>query len=99
MPWPGDAGVNRRETVQRHQYRRHTIAQASVDRLADAAVIRLEDRLAAGLGGLAREAFVTGYGGRFAQPRNGACRLRRAIAVDHQPRVALRDQMGVEMFR
>ena len=25
--------------------------------------------------------------------------MRRAIAVDHQPRVALRDQVGVQMFR
>ena len=25
--------------------------------------------------------------------------MRRAVAVDHEPRVALHDQMGVEMFR
>ena len=25
--------------------------------------------------------------------------MRRAVAVDHQPRIALRDQMRVELFR
>ncbi|MGY4301928.1 hypothetical protein ACVWXN_010023 [Bradyrhizobium sp. i1.4.4] len=43
VPGPGDAGINRREAVQRHQHRRPRVVQAAVDRGIDAAVIGLED--------------------------------------------------------
>ena len=99
MPGPRDAGVDRREAVQRHQHRRHTVAQAPVDHLGDAAMVGIEDRLPPRLGRLARKAFVAGDDGRFADARDRARRVGRTVAVDHQPRIALRDQMRVQMLR
>src|ERR1700692_2971259 len=99
MPWPSDAGVNRRETVQRHQHRRNVFAQALVDGLVDAAMVGIEYRPAPRLSRVAPKAFVTGDDSRFADARDRAWRAGRAIAVDHQPRVTLRDQMRVQMFR
>src|ERR1700704_3459870 len=99
MPWPGDPRVNRRKAVQRYQHRRDAIAQAAVDHLGDAAMVGIEYPSAPRFGRVAAKAFVTGYDSRFADARDGARRLWRTIAVDHQPRVALRDQMRVQTFR
>src|SRR6202048_1100341 len=99
MPWPGDAYVKRRKTVTRHQHRRNALAHAPVDHLVDAAMVGIEYRPAPRLGRVAPKAFVAGDDGGFADPRDRAWRARRAIAVDHQPRVTLRDQMRVQMFR
>ena len=56
-------GIDRREAVQRHQHRRHAVAQALVDHLADAAMVGIEDLAAPRLGGLAGEAFIAGNDG------------------------------------
>src|ERR1700692_210114 len=98
MPWPRDAGIDRGKAVQRHQQGWNVVAQAAVDRLIDAAVIGIEDRPAPRLGRRWRDPFIARDDSRLAEARNRAWRLRRTIAVDHQPRIALRDQMGVEMF-
>ena len=99
MPGPDDAGINRRKTMQRHQHRRHARAQARVDDLVDVVMVGIEDRPAPRLGRVAGKAFIARNGGGFADARDRTWRRRRTIAVDHQPRVALRDQMRVEMFR
>ena len=70
-----------------------------VDHLADAAMVGIEDLSAPRLGGIAGEAFIAGNDGRFADARDRTCGVRRPVAVDHQPRIALRDQMRIEMFR
>ena len=98
MPGPRDAGIDGRKAVQRHQHRRHACAAALVDDLADAPVIGIEDLRAPHRGGLARNALVAGNRGRLADARDRACDMGRAVAVDDEPRVALHDQMGVEMF-
>src|SRR5216683_7957663 len=99
MPWPGDPGVNRRKAMQRHQHRRNRIAQAPADDLGDAAMVGIEDLSAPCFGRVAPKAFIAGNDGGFADAWDRAWRARRAVAVDHQPRVTLRDQMRVEMFR
>src|ERR1700726_3152523 len=98
MPWPGDPGIYRRKTVQRPQHRRNGIAQALLDRLADAAMVGIEDRFPPRLDGVAPKTFVAGDDGRFADARDRTWRAGRAVAVDHQPRVALRDQMRVQQL-
>src|SRR6202035_4950575 len=60
-------------------------------------MVGIEDGAAARLGRLAREIFVAGADGGLAEARDRAWRLRRAVAVDQQPRIALRDQMRAEM--
>src|SRR3981081_1394201 len=99
MPWPGDPRGKRRKAVQRHQHRRDSIAQAAVDHLGDAAMVGIEYPSAPRFGRVAAKAFVAGYDSRFAEARDGNSSLWRAIAVDPQPRVALRDQMRVQTFR
>ena len=99
MPGPRDAGINRRETVQRHQHRWPAFVQALVDDLVDPPMIGIEDRTAPHLDRLARQSLIAGNGGGFADQRDRACDMRRPVAVDHQPRIALRDQMGVELLR
>ena len=98
MPGPGDAGINRRETMQRHQHRRPLLAQPRIDHLVDAAMIGIEDRPSPRLGLIARQTLITLDGGRLADARDRAWRRRRPVAVDHQPRVALRDQMRIELL-
>src|ERR1035441_3713641 len=98
MPGPGDAGINRRKTMQRYQHRRPLVAQARTDDLIDAAMIGIEDRLSPRLGRIARQAFIALDGRRFADARDRTWRRRRPVAVDHQPRVALRDQMRIELL-
>ena len=99
VPGPRDAGVSRRKAVQRHQHRRQPVAQATVDDLLDAPVIGIEDGLPPRFRGFARQSFIARYRGGVADQRDRACGMRRAVAVDHQPRIALRDQMRVELFR
>ena len=99
MPWPGDPRVNRRKAVQRNQHRRDAIAQAPVDHLGDAAMVGIEDLSAPRLRRVARKAFVAGDDDGFADNRDRAWRAGRAVAVDYQSRVTLRDQMRVQMFR
>ena len=60
MPGPRDPGIDRREAVQRHQHRRHAVAQAAVDHLVDAAMIGIEHLAAPRLGGLARRPSLPG---------------------------------------
>ena len=50
-------------------------------------------------GRIAPKRFVARYRRRLADARDRACDMRRPVAVDHQPRVTLRDQVRVEMFR
>src|ERR1700722_12780871 len=99
MPGSRDPGIDRRKTVQRYEHRRPAPGEAVVDDLGDVAMIGIEDRLPARFGGGAAERFVAGYRGRLADARDRTWRRRRAIAVDHQPRITLRDQMGIELFR
>ena len=99
MPGPHDAGIDRGKAVQRHQQRGDTIAQPAVDHLVDASVIGIEDRRPPRLGRRCRDPFIAGDDRRLAEARDRARRLRRTIAVDHQPRITLRDQMRVELFR
>src|ERR1700730_9347571 len=99
VPWPRYPGINRREAVQRDQHRRTTFAQPLLDDFGDAAMVGIEYLLVPRLYRVARQAFVAGNQGRFADARDRTWRARRTIAVDHQPRIALRDQMRVEMFR
>src|ERR1700748_2177821 len=97
MPGPGDPGIDGRETMQRHQHRWFGIAQARVDHFSDAAMIGIEDRRTPHLRRFARERFVAGDDGRFADARDRTRYTWRRVAVDHQPRVTLRDQMRIEM--
>src|SRR5258707_14899844 len=99
MPGPRDPRIDSSKTVQRYQHRRDGIAQPPVDDLTDAAMVGIEHRPAPQCRRLAGETFVAGDDGRFADARDRTWRVRRAIAVDHQPRVALRDQMRAEMLR
>src|SRR5436305_10517896 len=69
-----------------------------IDRLADAAMIGFEDRLPPHLGIAAPKCVVAGDDGCFADARDRARRAGRTVAVDHQPRIALRDQMRIELF-
>ena len=62
-------------------------------------MVGIEDLPAPHLGGLARDAVIAGNHGGLADARDRAGRLRRPVAVDHQPRIALRDQMRVELLR
>ena len=75
------------------------IAQAGLDHLVDAAVIGIEDRGPPRFRRIARKPLIAGNDGRLADARDRACRGRRAVAVDHQPRITLRDQMRIELFR
>lgn len=71
---------------------------AAVDRGIDAMVIRLEN-LAPPCRALAvRNPFVARDRGGLGDHGNRACRGRRAVAVDHQPRIALCDQMRIEQL-
>ena len=100
MPGPRDAGINRRETMQRHQHRRHRHragARRSPRRCGDDRDRR--SPRAAPPPPRARWPSLPGIDGRFADARDRTCHVRRAVAVDHQPRIALRDQMRVEMLR
>ena len=60
MPGTRNSGIDRREAVQRYQYRRPAFAQTAVDDLSDAAMIRLENRVAPRVGGCARQALLPG---------------------------------------
>src|SRR3982074_186276 len=99
MPGPGDPGIHRGKTVPAHQHRRKGSGPAGVDHLADAAMVGIEDPAAPRLDRVAGKTFVAGYHRRFADARDRTWRVRRPVAVDHQPRIALRDQGGAEMFR
>src|ERR1700744_5585693 len=99
MPGPRHAGIDRREAVQRHQDGRTPCRHALVDHLVDAAMIGIEDRAPTLLGGFARQSLVAGYDRGFAEQRDRACGPRRAVAVDDEPRIALRDQMRAEHGR
>ena len=48
-------------------------------------------------GGRRRKSFIAGNGRGLADHGNRACGAGRAVAVDHQPRIALRDQMRVHL--
>ena len=98
VPGSRDAGINRRKAVQRHQHRRHGGAAALVDDLADAPVVGIEDLRAPHFRCLARNALIACYRRGLADARDRACGIGRAVAVDDQPRVALHDQMGVEVL-
>src|SRR5215470_16198919 len=60
---------------------------------------RIKNLAAARFGSFARQSLIAGDRGRFADHRYGAWHVRRAVAVDHQPRVSLRDQMRIEQPR
>ena len=62
VPGPRDAGIDRREAVQRHQHRRLSAMQPRLDDLVDAAVIGIEDFAAAHLRGLRRQSLIAGNG-------------------------------------
>ncbi len=73
--------------------------QAIIDDLVDASVIGIENLRAPHLRGFAHQAFIAGDGRCFADARDRTCGTRGAIAVDYQPRVALRDQVRIELPR
>ncbi len=75
------------------------VAHARIDHLVDPTMIGLEDRLPPRIGLLRRDALVAGNDRGFADGRNRARDIRRPVAVDHQPRIALRDQMRTERVR
>ena len=62
-------------------------------------MVGIEDRRPPRRGGVSGQPFIAGDDGRFAETRDRTRRFRRTVAVDHQPRIALRDQVGVEVFR
>src|SRR5258708_24837058 len=62
-------------------------------------MIGIENLLPPYLGRLARERFIAGNHGRLAEARDRARGRERTIAVDHEPRIALRDQSRVELVR
>ena len=70
-----------------------------VDDLVDAAVIGIEDFVTAHLRGLRRQGFIAGNDRGLADARDRACDTRGTVAVDHEPRIALRDQMRAQMIR
>jgi hypothetical protein len=85
--------------MQRHQHRRNAIAQAAVDHFGDAAMVGLEHLPLPRRDGLLGNAFVAGDHRHLADARDRAWRAGWPVAVDHQPRIALRDQVSVELFR
>jgi hypothetical protein len=99
MPGPDDAGIDRRKAVQRHQHGGASRGDPLVDDLVDAAMIGVEDRAAPHLGRLGGQALIAGNGRGLADQRDRACHLRRPVAVDHEPRVALRNEMRAERLR
>ena len=97
MPGPLDAGIDRREAVQRNQHGRNALTEAAVDHLSDAPVIGIEHLAPPRLHSLAGEAFIAGNDGGLADARYRTRCIQRAIAVDHEPRIGLRDQMRIKV--
>ena len=62
-------------------------------------MIGIEDGLAPRRHRAASKAVIAGNDSCLADARDRAWRAGRSIAVDHQPRITLRDQLRVEMLR
>ena len=99
VPGSRYARVDRREAVQRNEDRRSSLLRAPVERLGDGVVIRRKDALLAFECGLLRETLIAGNRRRLADRRDRACGRQRPVTVDHEPRIALRDQTRAERVR
>ena len=95
-PGPAGAVVDRGEAVQRDQDGRDARLRAGLQDALEGVVIRPEQRLDPGLARRRRDALVARDRGRIADRRDRRRHVGRPVAVDHEPRIALRDQRRLE---
>jgi len=96
MPGPRLPFEHRREAVQRDQRCGPAGLPPARELGLDALVIGLEDRLGARFFLRVAQADIAGNDGILADFGNGACRVERPVAVDHQSRIVLPDQRRAE---
>ncbi len=99
MPWARHALHGRGEAVHGNQHGGQAGRGAGVQFGGNAAVVRREDRLHAGVLCCVIQPLVARHHGAVAERREPPRRPRRAIAVDHQSRVGLGDRPGVQQAR